>query len=352
MTQDFFGTSLKGNTLEDWLISLAIFAGSIVVSRIFYFISTHGIKKLFEKAKGRLLYIMTDMLEEPIAMMLVIIGFFVAQRRLSFDAGFDASIDKVILFVSILLVTWALARLVNDLISQYLVPAVQKSNSKLDDQLLPIATKCSNFLIWTLGIIVALDNVGYNVATIIAGLGIGGLAFAFAAQETIANLFGGVTIFIDSPFHIGDRIKITGYEGWVREIGLRTAKLETLDGRRLTMPNSVFSKNVIENVSSEPATRVLQTIGLACDQNVEIIERALAALKTLFAADADLDPKSTAYFKGFGESSYDVGLVIWIRKGADYLGTLSRVNLEIVRTFENAGIRISLPVRVVVQQNG
>jgi MscS family membrane protein len=349
MTQDFFTTAVRGNTIEEWLISLAILAGSVIVSRLFYFVSTRGLKKLFEKLKNRFLYIVTDMLEEPIALILIIVGFYVAERRLDLPAVTDGSIDKVIFFISILVVTWMIARLVNDLISEYLAPFVANSDSKLDDQLLPIIRKATQSLIWVIGVIVALDNVGYNVGTIIAGLGIGGLAFAFAAQETIANLFGGITIFIDAPFVIGDRIKINGYEGWVREIGLRTAKLETLDGRRLTMPNSAFSKNVIENVSSEPATRVIQTVGLACGQNAATVEKALDALKKILADDPDLEAKSTAYFQKFGESSYDVGVVIWIKKGADYFGTLTRVNLEILRVFERETIEISLPTRYIVQ---
>lgn len=338
-----------GNTLEDWLVALAIAAGSIIISRIFYFISTKGLKRLFDKAKSRFLYIMTDMLEEPLAMIIVIGGFYWAERRLTLDSSVDATVNQIILFLFILVMTWAISRLLNDLISQYLVPMVEKSDSKLDDQLLPILRKSVSSLVWVLGVIIALDNVGYDVGTIIAGLGIGGLAFAFAAQETIANIFGGFTVFIDAPFRIGDRVKINGYEGWVREIGLRTAKLETLEGRRLTMPNSVFSKNVIENVSAEPATRVLETVGVACNQSSAVIEKAIAVLKDVFSKDEGLTEKSTAWFKDFGDCSWDILAVLWIKKDADYAETISRVNLAIVRAFEKEGIEFSLPMRVVIQ---
>lgn len=349
MLSGFLNSIFYGNAVMDWLIALAIAAGSVVASRVFYFISTKGLKRIFEKAKSRFMYITIDMLEEPLAMILVIIGFYYAQRRLSFAESVDASIDKVALFVVILVITWAIARLLNDLISQYLVPYIEKSDSKLDDQLLPVLRKGSSALIWVLGIIIALDNVGYDVGTIVAGLGIGGLAFAFAAQETIANFFGGVTVFVDAPFRIGDRVKIAGYDGWVREVGLRTAKLETLDGRRLTMPNSVFSKNVIENVSSEPATRVVETVSLACDQDSRAIERALSALTSTLGANPNLDAKTTAWFQGFGASSWDLTVVLWVKKNADYAQTLSGANLSIVKAFEREGIRFSLPTRVVVR---
>jgi MscS family membrane protein len=346
MLQDY---TFIGNTLEDWLVALAIAVGSIVVSKLFYLISTKGIERIFEKTKNRFMYITTDMLEEPIAVIIVIAGFYNAERHLAFPTGVDAKVDKVLLFTMILVLTWMVARLLNDLITEYIVPLTEKSDSKLDDQLLPILRKILSIVVWVLGIVIALDNVGYNVGTIIAGLGIGGLAFAFAAQETIANFFGGVTIFIDSPFVIDDRIKITGFDGWVREVGLRTTKLETLDGRRLTMPNSIFSKNVIENVSSEPATRLVETVGLACDQKSAVIEKAIVVLKETLAADADLTDKSTVWFQNFGDCSWDLCVVLWVKKGADYAGTVSRVNLSIVKALEKAKIEFSLPTNVVIQ---
>jgi MscS family membrane protein len=334
-----------GNTVQDWLISLAIVLGSIIAARIFYFITTKGIKRLFEKLKKRFMYILTDMLEEPVAMLICVAGIYYAQRRLVLPENVDRDADHVLTFIVILIITWTIARLLDDLITEYLVPIVEKSESKLDDQLLPILHKASGIVIWIIGIVVALDNAGYNVGTIVAGLGIGGLAFAFAAQETIANFFGGVTIFLDAPFVIGDRIKINGFEGWVREVGLRTAKIETLDGRRLTMPNAIFSKNVIENVSSEPATRVVETIGLACNQKVALIKKGLEILADVLKANPDLEANSSAWFKDFGDSSYNVCVVLWIKKGADYCQTVSKTNCAIVEAFEKAGIEFSLPIR-------
>ena len=93
-------------------------------------------------------------------------------------------------------------------------------------------------LIWIIGIIVALNNAGYDVMALIAGLGIGGLALAMAAKDTVANVFGGFTIFTDRPFSMGDRIVISGFDGTVKEIGIRSTRLQTLAGREVSIPNS------------------------------------------------------------------------------------------------------------------
>lgn len=352
MNSDFLSSQIGQNSLRDWLIALAIVLGSAIVARVLYFVSTRWFKGLAAKAKGQLLHIFVDMLEEPLALGLVIFGFFYAQRRLSFGSTVDATFGKIIAFAFILDLTWAVARLFDTLVQEYLVPRVQKSDSKLDDQLLPIIRKVSSILIWLVGGVLAISDAGYNVGTIIAGLGIGGLAFAFAAQETIANLFGGVTIFVDAPFRMGDRIKVNGFDGWVREIGLRTSKLETLDGRRLTIPNSAFSKSVIENVSSEPATKIVENLGLALSSPVSKVEEALALLKAIIAEDPEVEDTSTAFFADFSESSLSLCLVLWISKGADLAVVRSRVNLAVLGAFSKAGIELALPTRLVLGRNG
>jgi MscS family membrane protein len=338
----------EGNSLSTWLIALAILAGGIVAARLFYFLSTKFLKPLAAKARKGLAHLLVDMLEEPFAIGMVIGALFWAERSLVLPVKVDGVFSKIVGFAVILDLTWAFARLLDSLIDSYVVPAVEKSESKLDDQVLPIVRNVSRVLIWLVGAIIAIDNAGYNVGAIVAGLGIGGLAFAFAAQETIANLFGGVTIFIDQPFRINDRIKVQGFDGWVREIGLRTSKLETLDGRRLTIPNSFFSKSVIENVSSEPATKVLETLSLARSNDAAAVERALALLAGVLKADPELKDNSTAFFGDFGASSYDLTLVLWISKGADLGQVRSRVNLAILRAFDGAGIGLALPMRVTL----
>jgi MscS family membrane protein len=331
--------------VRTWLTALAIIVGGIVVARIFYFISTKGVKRLVQKAKGRLLYILVDMMEEPLSLVIIVASFFSAQRLLAFPVSVDSFITKVVSFVAILTVTWAAARLSDNLIVEYLLPRAQRSESTLDDQLLPILRKASTTLIWMGGLITAVNNSGYDVGAVVAGLGIGGLAFAFAAQDTIGNLFGGIAVFVDAPFRMGDRVKIAGYEGWVRDIGLRTSKLETLEGRRLTIPNSMFSKSVIENVSAEPATKIVENIGIACSHNAAAVEKALGILKGIIQEDAEIEKNSTAFFADFGESAHNLTFVLWIKKGADIGAVRSRVNLEVLRKLAAAKIELAVPLR-------
>src|SRR5690606_4696085 len=125
-------------------------------------------------------------------------------------------------------------------------------NNDLDNQVLPIVQKGVRTVIWSIGIIVALNNAGYDVGALIAGLGIGGLALAMAAKETVSNMFGGLMVFTIKTFKIGDRIRINGFDGFVSEISFQVTRMKTLEGRLVTIPNSLFIGNIVENVSAEP----------------------------------------------------------------------------------------------------
>ncbi len=349
MLDDFLEARWYGNSARAWFTALAIILGGILVARLFYFISTKGVKRLAQRARGKLLYLIVDMVEEPLSLVIITASCLAAQRMLAFPASIDAFITKVVSFAAILTATWAVARLVDSLINEYLLPRAQKSESTLDDQLLPILRKASSTLIWIAGAVSAAKHVGYDLGAVVAGLGIGGLAFAFAAQDTIGNLFGGIAVFVDAPFRIGDRVKIAGFEGWVRDIGLRTSKLETLDGRRLTIPNSMFSKSVIENVTSEPATKVVQTIGIDCRHDAAAVEKTIEILKGIIQEDAEVEKNSTAFFNDIGECSYNVTFVVWVKKGADLGAVKTRVNLAVVRKLAEAKIELAVPLRRTIQ---
>lgn len=347
--EEFLNYTILDNPVQSWLIVLAIVAGSIIAAKLFYLFSTKLLKRLVEKVK--LLHTILDMIEEPLAVVMVIGGIYYSERMLVFPKEVDVIFDHIMVFLAIIVATWALARLINSIIDIYIVPIVEASETKLDDQILPIARKIIIALVWVTGILIAISYTGYNVNTILAGLGIGGLAFAFAAQDTIANLFGGLAIFIDAPFMIDDYVKISGFEGTVRDIGLRTSKLETLDGRRLTIPNSHFSKNIIENVSSEPATRVVENIRLDSQTPAPAVEKALELMKQVIAEDPDVNAeKSTAYFNDFGESFLTLTLIFWIKKGSPFFDTRSRVNLKLLAKLGEAGIRVATPARHILTE--
>ncbi len=338
-----------GNTVFAWLQALAVIVLALIVGKTVYWVFQNVVKKLTAKTKTRLDDIVLDMVEEPLVVILTVLGFWYALGNLSFES------DNVRDFIGdamrgaiTLSVTWMVARLVDALFREYLVPLSEKSETDLDDQLLPILRKGTRLAIWALGAIVALNNAGYNVGALVAGLGVGGLALAIAAQDTVANIFGSATIFIDRPFALNDRIRIEGYDGVVRDIGLRSTRLETRDGPMVTIPNSIFTSTPVENITTGPeGRRVVLRLGLTYDTSAERLERALAILNEIAAAVDGVTDNLNISFSTFDDFALVLRCAYFVRPGASFRGVQSTFNLEVRKRFDAEGLEFAFPTRTI-----
>ena len=346
--EKLFTNTYYGNTFADWLISLAIIAGSIFVGKILYWFLGGIVKRLTRKTETKFDDILIDMMEEPLVMAVITLGIWSGLSRLNFSEKIDLLIRHGMHAVVILAVTWMIVRLLDALIEQYVVPMAEKSETDLDDMILPVLRKTTKFMVWALGVIVALNNAGIEIAPLIAGLGIGGLALAMAAKDTVANVFGGFTIFTDKPFKVGDRIKIDDFDGAIYEIGLRSSRLRTLEGRVITIPNSKLVDSMIENVSEEPSRKVVLKLGLVYDVSAEQVKQAMELLRNIAAsASNDLEEKVVVGFSGFGDSALELTFIYYIKSGADILGTQTYINLEILEQFAAEKLDFAYPTQTL-----
>lgn len=397
---DFWSKEYYNNTILDYLICLGIILGSIIVAKILYWVSKNIIKKLTARTKTNLDDIIVDKVEEPVMFGLVLAAAWYAIGRLKFSLSqlsvekyteiyssnfgvppseehlrevieYDTSLEAIggiarpyieypywenfvshiFGFLLIVNITWLIVRLLDALIEEYVVPLAEKTESDLDDQLLPLFRKGMKVIIWSLGIIIGLNNAGYDVGAIIAGLGIGGLAFALAAQDTVKNFFGGIMIFADKPFQIGDRIQINGIDGTVKEIGIRSTRIQTLAGRIVTVPNSMFSDNAVENVDREPNRKIILNLGLTYDMKPEDMQKAMEVLKGIaHAQQANIEEDYSVGFNAFGDFSLGIIFIYRIRKEADILQTQTDVNLAILKEFAEHGLEMAFPTQTVYHQ--
>ncbi len=342
---------IGGNSLEQWLTAVSYMLGGFLAGKLFYWISSNVFRKISRKTKTKIDDIILSVAERPLVFLIGLIGIRLGIGGLDIDPEFFAWATKVFHILITFSVAWIVVRVVDSIIHEYLVPYVEKTEGTLDDQLLPIARKAVKFLIWGLAILVALNNAGYNIGALLAGLGIGGVAIALAAKDTLSNLFGSLSIFIDQPFKINDRIKIAGYDGVISEIGIRTSRLRTLDNRVVTVPNSLFAAGVVENVSSEPNTKYTNVLELPSGAQPEKVEEALRILKGLADDDPDLDPGTVAAVTGFGEGVLKITFIVYIKKSANYFKTVNGVNLEIIKRFKAADIGLAVPARMVMNRS-
>lgn len=368
--KEFFEKTFYSNTITDWLIAFGIIVGAIVLAKIVYWIFGRFIKKLTSRTKSKLDDIIVDMIEEPIIFALIIAGVWYGLNTLNMSPGVTDFLQKVYYVLIIINIAWLFARLIDALIEEYLVPLVEKSDSSLDDQLLPILRKAIRITIWVIAIIVALNNAGYDVGAVIAGLGIGGLAFALAAQDTVSNLFGSFTIFMDKPFTIGDRIEVAGFDGFVEEIGIRTTKLRQLDGRRVVIPNSKVANESIINISSEPSRKVVLNLGMVYETTPPQMELAMQLVKDVAETIDDLvektppegEEESEEYkdkkmpknvlvsFNAFGDFAMNILVIYWIKPEGNILETFTKMNLGILKAFNENGLEFAFPTQTIYKK--
>ena len=345
--KEFFAKEFYHNTIGDWALALVIIVGTLIAAKAIYWVIGRIVKKLTAKTKTKLDDIMVDMLEEPIVLIVTIIGVWFAVGRLSFPEKIMEWINNLYMVMIVLTITWLLARLIDAIIKEYVVPITKKTKGDFDDQIIPIIRKAIRVAIWVMGIIIALNNAGYNVGALLAGLGIGGIALAMAAKDTVANFFGGITIFTDKPFTINDRVKINGFDGTITEIGIRSTRLKTLENRIVTIPNSKFTDGMVENVSSEPHRKVVLKLGLVYETTASKIQNGMKALQTIVDENEDLEENTVISFNEFGDFSLGILFIYYIKKGADIMGVQTAVNLEVKKRFEEFDIEMAFPTQTV-----
>jgi len=222
------------------------------------------------------------------------------------------------------------------------------ADKSFDEQLFPMVRKSMKLFVIVVAVLVTSQNLGINITGAIASLSIGGLALGLAAQDTLANLFGAVSVYMDKPFRIGDRIKLEGVDGTVENIGMRSTRVRNLDGHLVTVPNKTMGNAIITNITRRPNIRTEMNIGITYDTPVEKVRRAVAILEEVYRADkhtADL----IISFNKFADSALNI-LVVHVWSGTDvkaYLAAMQELNLAIKQRFDAEKIEFAFPTQTV-----
>ncbi|RLA74394.1 MAG: mechanosensitive ion channel family protein [Epsilonproteobacteria bacterium] len=336
------------NTVFEWLVAFGILALFIIAGKIVFWITTNILKKMATKSKTKLDDIVIDIIEEPIVFVIIISGIQVAFSTLNKTEAIGAFISSGVYMLIIFGVAWFLSRLLDAIVTNYLKPMAEKSSGTLDDQLLPIVHKILKGIIWVIAILMALNNAGYNIGALLAGLGIGGLAFAMAAKDTIANLFGGFTILMDKPFVVGDRVGTNGFDGVVEDIGLRSSKIRTLQGRLVTISNADISNGAIENITSEPSRKISMSLGLTYDTDEKKIQKAIDILENIIKNTDGVEDEPTVWFDSFGDFSLNISFIYLIKNGENISKIKNNINLSILSQFNKNKIDMAYPTQTVL----
>ncbi len=251
--------------------------------------------------------------------------------------------------------TWFLANLVDALVEEYAIPYAQRDDTDVDERIVRVVDLTAVYVIWVIGILVALREVGIEVTAFLASLGIVGLSVAFAAKTILSNVLAGVTLTADRNFRVGDRIEVGEYVGDVMEINLHKTIIRTLKNEVVMIPNDVLGRKVIVNHAlPEQRTRIDITMGVAYGTDLDRVDEIVGPI--LRESDRIVsEPGPEINVVSLGDNSVVLQVLAWIdgpRLGAEKRTVRDRVYRRVLARFEQAGIDIPFPQRVVQMQGG
>jgi MscS family membrane protein len=247
-------------------------------------------------------------------------------------------------------VTYVAVRLV-DLLIEYFEEKFFSGDAQLAQLMLPVLGKTFKVFVIIIGVLTTAQHLGIPVTSILAGLGVGGVAVALAAQSSLANIFGSIVILTDRPFRVGDQVQIGEVVGSVETIGLRSTRIRTLEGHLVTMPNKTVADGNIINISQRPTIRQLFTISLTYGTTPEKMREALAVLREIMQQHP-LTHDCIVNWRDYGPHSLDIFVAYWC-KTTDYkqfLAAVEEINLEIKRRFDAAGLNFAFPTQTIQLQ--
>jgi len=342
-----FERQIWGNSVEDWGISILIIIGAFIVAKLVSFFFKRVIGTFTKKTKNRLDDVIYDSVESPILFAIMLIGIWIAIHRLVYPDAFVKAVDGAYKILIVLDITWLVARLVSNLVNVYW------SNKGHMQQMMPVVKRTLLVVVWIIGLVMALSNVGVNIGALLGTLGIGGIAFALAAQDTVKNIFGAFTIITDKPFSIGDTVRIDNFEGTIVDIGVRSTKMRDYDKRIITFPNYRVADASIINITVEPMRRVVMKIGLTYDTTPEQMKSAMKLLSQMPSKVKFVSPNDLIVnFSDFTDSALVITFIYCIEKEGDIGGTTSNVNMEVLTSFNNAGYNFAFPTQTIYLEKG
>ena len=346
------------NTLKSWLISGGIILAALVINWIITILNRRYLRALAKRTKTPIDNIIVNSLETPLKVGVVLLAIWTAFGRLEMSKSFDKTLFEIYEILTVLNITWFISHLVNGLLNEYFIKKSEENQSfrqryHIDNHFISLVKKTFTFLIWTVGIITALNNAGLDLKAILGTLGIGGIAVALAAQDTVKNIFGGFTILMDGTFRIGDRIIIGQHEGHVESIGIRSTKIRNFDKRLITIPNYKIVDDAVTNVTAAPQMRVITTLGIVYHSTPQEMNKALEILKEIaLANDKVSDEGISAIFHEFGDYSLNIRFIYFVKDASQTFDTTSEVNLEILKKFDEHGIQFAYPSQTLYMDKG
>ncbi len=348
---EFLENSIKSYIIFGSIILLGLFLKSLISSylrKIIY-------KLVGDKSNSDGKSEFDNLLKKPLNYFLLIIIFYASFNQLNFpeswdlvssnEIGLKMILEKGVSLLILITVFWTLLRVV-DYIGDRLKFKAEKTESKVDDQLIPFAIEIGKVLVVIFGALILLSNVfNVDITALAAGLGVGGVAIALASKESLENLLGSFTIFFDKPFQVGDIITVGSITGVVEKVGFRSTRVRTFDKSLVTIPNKNLINSELDNLSLKPVRKVKIDIGLTYNTTVDQIKNIVKDIQDLVDDHPNTNEDGLVRFMNFGASSLDI-MVVYFTNSPDWkllVDTRQEINYKIIEIVKKHGSDFAFP---------
>jgi MscS family membrane protein len=339
-----------GVALWQYIALLATFLFALVVRKVLQFVVQSRGKSLVKRFGRDGAGHVVDVFASPGATLAMAVIIHLAYPYLRLRIGAAIAMAIAVRVLVALSVVWAIYRVV-DVFAAWLAHKASLTDSKLDDQLVPLVRKSLKVITVIMGALFILQNLNVNVGSLLAGLGIGGLAFALAAKDTLANFFGSIMIFSDRPFQVGDWVKIGDAEGIVEEVGFRSSRIRTFYNSLLSIPNAKIVDTTIDNYGERTYRRVFTTLNLTYDTTPEQMQAFVEGVRAIIRANPHTRKDYyEVHMSGFGAHSLDVMLYFFfkVKSWSDELRERHNIFLEVMRLARHLGVAFAFPTQTLM----
>lgn len=347
--EKFWDYSFLNNSIRDWTIALGIILISWLAILILKTVVLKRIKKVVARTTTTIDDFLISVIEASIVPLLFVLAFYFGLQYLVFPGR----VTKVLHIAVMVVITFYLLRSVTSFMGYLFREALarQEKNEMRERQSKGILF-IVQAVIWLGGFIFLIDNLGYDITTLVAGLGIGGIAVALAAQTILGDLFSYFVIFFDKPFEIGDFIVVDDKMGTIESIGVKTTRLRALSGEQLICSNTFLTNSRVHNFRRLQERRAIFTFGVAYQTPVELLERIPEMIKDIINSIPETR-FDRAHWKNFGDSSLNFEVIYFVMKPemALFMDIQQQVNLKLYRVFQQHNIEFAFPSRTIYLHN-
>ncbi|MFO8088939.1 MAG: mechanosensitive ion channel family protein [Desulfatiglandaceae bacterium] len=344
-SMNLLGQSILGNTVDKWFIALfIIILGTVVLSIIAKFLG-RTFTSLQGKFTGDIGLVLAEMFHRTKRFVLFIISIYAGSKILALPASLETFLSYLAVIAGgIQIGIWA-AFLITKFVSGYVI-------SKTDQEEIPsgiaVATLLARVIVWAFIVLLVLDNLGFNITTLVAGLGVGGIAIAMASQNILADLFASLSILLDKPFKVGDFIIVGEFLGSVEHIGLKTTRLRSLGGEQLVFSNTDLLSSRIRNYKRMLERRIAFTIGVEYNTEYEKLKLIPEMIKDIISS-VELTRFDRCHFISYGDFSLKIETVYYILSPDYniYANVQQEINLKIFKKFKEEEIVFAFPTQTI-----